>query len=369
MNTVPRIGGELPSDELRYVALGDSLTEGIGDPLPDGTWRGWAALLADALATPRRPVRFERPARSGARCADVAERQLPPARRFRPHLASVLVGGNDTLRTSFDIHHVARSLDTVVGGLVADGAVVVTACLPDPGRLLGLPGPLARPLARRMRSLNEVVHTVAARHGALHLHLADHPMLASPGFRSVDRLHPGELGHRLLAREVHTLLSVRDPYGGAPPSVRCDRKPPGRVAATRWMATKGTRWVLDRSRDLLPGLLGLAVEEARHRVAGTAPLLDRAAEHATRAALGETGPAVPTGAVRVAAVDSAPRRDIPGRPAPTPRSPLSPGPPAAERPIRRVGPGTARLSPGDIGGAARSRAPPHRGPTAGDRAR
>ncbi|MQS08165.1 SGNH/GDSL hydrolase family protein [Streptomyces sp. IF17] len=286
---------------MRYVALGDSLTEGIGDPLPDGTWRGWAVLLADALAGSGRPVRFERPAHSGAQCADVAERQLPAARRFRPHLASVLVGGNDTLRTSFDIHRVARSLDTVVGTLVADGTVVVTACLPDPGRLLSLPGPLARPLARRMRSVNEVVHVVAARHGALHLHLADHPMLGRPGFWSVDRLHPGELGHRLLAREVHALPGVRDRYGGAPPPVRCDQPPPGRAAATRWMATKGTRWVVDRSRDLLPGLLRLAAEEARHRLAGTDPLLDRAAERATRAALGAV---VPAGSARPGTVPS-----------------------------------------------------------------
>ncbi|MBB0229059.1 SGNH/GDSL hydrolase family protein [Streptomyces calidiresistens] len=336
---------------MRYAALGDSLTEGIGDPLPDGTWRGWAALLADALAAPGHPVRFERPAHSGARCADVVEHQLPVARRFRPHLASVLVGGNDTLRTSFDIHRVARSLDTVVGSLASDGALVVTACLPDPGRLLRLPGPLARPLARRMRSVNEVVHTVAARHGALHLHLADHAMLGLPGFWSVDRLHPGELGHRLLAREVHALLGPTDRRGGAPPSVRCDRTPPGRVAATRWMATKGTRWVVDRSRDLLPGLLRLAAEEARHRLAGTAPLLDRAAEHATRAALGATEPAGPgrpapgTAAVRVAATG-----------APGPSRPSVARSPGARAPGRTRGP----RAPGP---------PSHRGPGAADRAR
>ena len=34
----------------RYVALGDSFTEGIGDPLPSGGHRGWADRMAEVLA-------------------------------------------------------------------------------------------------------------------------------------------------------------------------------------------------------------------------------------------------------------------------------------------------------------------------------
>ena len=32
-----------------FVALGDSITLGMGDPMRDGTWRGWAAILAPTL--------------------------------------------------------------------------------------------------------------------------------------------------------------------------------------------------------------------------------------------------------------------------------------------------------------------------------
>ena len=34
-----------------------------------------------------------------------------------------------------------------------------------------------------------------------------------------------------------------------------------RSAGTGWMATKGTAWVVRRSRDLVPALVGLAVRE------------------------------------------------------------------------------------------------------------
>src|SRR5438067_2522222 len=79
---------------IRFAALGDSLTLGIGDPMPDGRWRGWAALLAASLRPPD-GVRLYNVAASGARITDVAGSQLAGALRVRPHLASVVAGVND----------------------------------------------------------------------------------------------------------------------------------------------------------------------------------------------------------------------------------------------------------------------------------
>ncbi|ONK15868.1 SGNH/GDSL hydrolase family protein [Streptomyces sp. MP131-18] len=284
------MNGRAPAPDLRFAALGDSLTEGLGDPLPGG-WRGFVPLLAAGLAEPGRTVRVANLARSGARTADAAGPQLAAARELRPQLASVIVGGNDTLRSPFDIARTALDLDTVLGTLTLDGAVVLTACLPDPGRMLRLPRPLANPLARRMRALNQVVHHLSRRYGTVHVHLADHPLVADRAAWSVDRLHPSELGHRLLARQFHALLAARGLAAGCPPSASPDRPPPPRSAGARWLATRGTRWVLARSTDLLPGLLRLAAVELRHR--GTEDTLERDARAATRAALRALAPPEP----------------------------------------------------------------------------
>ncbi|MGW5639452.1 SGNH/GDSL hydrolase family protein, partial [Streptomyces sp. NPDC003832] len=107
---------------LRFVALGDSLSEGVGDPVGDA-WRGWAALLAGGLADG--PVAFTNLAVSGAQTRDVLERQLPAALALRPDVVSVLVGVNDTLRCTFDIQAVAARLDRVYGALAGRGAVVL----------------------------------------------------------------------------------------------------------------------------------------------------------------------------------------------------------------------------------------------------
>ncbi|MFB8402622.1 SGNH/GDSL hydrolase family protein [Streptomyces sp. NPDC055912] len=268
--------------------LGDSLSEGVGDRV-GGAWRGWAPLLADGLAAEGQDTAFLNLAVSGALSGDVADRQAPRALAFRPHLASVVVGVNDTLRRTFDIGALARHLGRVCADLDAAGAVLLTACLPDPGRMLGLPPPLARPLARRQRSVNAVVHALSTRYGAVHLHLADDSWTEDRGLWSADRLHPGERGHRAVAVGFHRLLADRGLAHGAPPAREPAQPAPSRAEAALWLATAGTGWLLRRSHDLLPQLLLLAGAEVRHWAdgTGTAPL-DARADDALAAALTAT---------------------------------------------------------------------------------
>ncbi|MFJ4714841.1 SGNH/GDSL hydrolase family protein [Streptomyces sp. NPDC088785] len=273
---------------LRFAALGDSLTEGVGDPAGDGRWRGWAALLAAGLAPAHVPVEFHNLAVSGARTGDVLERQLPAALAFAPDVASVVVGVNDTLRHTFDLHAVAARLDTVYGALGSRGTVLLTACLPDPGALLGLPGALARPLARRQRAVNSVVHALSERHGAVHLHASQGDRVADRTLWSADRLHPAERGHRLLAAGFHALLAASGTAHGPAPGTEPDGPAPTRAAAWRWLATAGTGWVARRCTDLLPQLLALAADEVRHGLRGTGAHLDLRASAGVAAALAAT---------------------------------------------------------------------------------
>ncbi|MCX4668727.1 SGNH/GDSL hydrolase family protein [Streptomyces sp. NBC_01381] len=270
---------------LRFVAMGDSLTEGIGDPVADG-WRGWAALLAAGLAPPGGgDTEFHNVAVSGAQTSDVLKRQLPAALELRPDIISVVVGVNDTLRCTFDIHAVAARLDQIYASCAQQGALLLTACLPDPGAMLGLPGALARPLARRQRGVNAVVHALSERYGAVHLHAAEGDWVADRGLWSADRLHPGERGHRLLAARFHALLAARGAAAGRPPSREPQLPQPTRSASIWWLATAGTGWVARRCTDLLPQLLTLAADEVRHQVRGSSARLDLIASHGVATAL------------------------------------------------------------------------------------
>ena len=241
-----------------FVALGDSITVGMGDPAPEGGgWRGWAALLATSLPQPV----LHNLATLGAQAADVERLQLPAATDLKPDVASVVVGINDTLRGNFDPQRTGAAVARTVAGLRAAGAQVLTMRLPDPGQMFGLPRSLARPLARRMRAVNEAVDEVATRYGTLHLDAAQDPATYERRYWSVDRLHPNERGHRLIACRFHALLAAAGYPIGPGPDPEPSTLPPSRTAELRWMATKGTTWLARRSRDLVPALLALAVRE------------------------------------------------------------------------------------------------------------
>ena len=251
----------------RFVALGDSITLGVGDPVrvlaesgkPRRGWRGWAALLAEGLPEPA----LYNLAGNGACIADVELHQLPQALPLQPDVASVVVGVNDTLRPNFDVSRIESAASHTIGALRAAGAEVLTMRLPDPGQMLGVPGVLARPLARRAREINHVMDQLAERFGTVHFDAANDPEAYDPRMWAVDRLHPSERGHRFIARRYHGLLAQAGHPLGPPPDPEPGNPPPTRLAEIGWMATKGSVWVIRRSRDLVPSLLMMAAREWR----------------------------------------------------------------------------------------------------------
>ncbi|MFJ2605264.1 SGNH/GDSL hydrolase family protein [Streptomyces sp. NPDC087425] len=257
-----------------------------GGPAARGSCGGAAACASGG----RGGVEFVNLAVSGAQTREVLEQQTPAGLALRPDLVSVVIGVNDTLRCTFDIHAVAARLDEVYGAFTRQGAVLLTACLPDPGAMLGLPGTLARPLARRQRAVNAVVHALSARYGAVHLHAAEGAWLSHRAMWSADRLHPAERGHRQLALRFHALLAETGLAGGPTPSAEPEFPAPTRSASLWWLATAGTAWVARRCTDLLPQLLSLAADELRHHARGTSARLDVRASAAVSAALAALTP-------------------------------------------------------------------------------
>lgn len=248
-----------------FAALGDSITLGVGDPIRTPgqriTWRGWAALLAEGLREPALHIL----AGNGALAADIEHDQLPQALELRPDLASVVFGVNDTLRSNFDPDRIGAAAMRTVGALRAGGAEVLTMRLPDPGRMLGLPGVLARPLARRAHQVNAVMDVVAERFGTVHFDAATCAEVYDPRMWAVDRLHPSERGHRLIARSFHGQLAAAGFPVGTAPGREPQNPPPSRIAELAWMSTKGTAWVVRRSTDLVPSLVGMAIKECLGR--------------------------------------------------------------------------------------------------------
>ena len=139
-----------PLPWARFVAVGDSLTEGVGDPGPRGDLRGWADRLAEGLRRVDEGLTYVNLAVRGQTTRQVRETQLETALGLRPDLASALSGMNDLLQPDFDPEVYRRDLDAIVDPLVAAGAVVLTATFPDVASFLPLPSRARASIRRRL---------------------------------------------------------------------------------------------------------------------------------------------------------------------------------------------------------------------------
>lgn len=241
---------------VRSVAvLGDSIGVGIGDPALGGGWRGFAPLLAEALGAALTNLSV-----SGARVAGVRDTQLPAALRARPDVAVVLVGMNDTMRSDFDPVRLHDDYSTVVAELKAAGALVITVRYHEHHKVFPLPAFLKRALATRITALNEVLDAVAAGQQVEMVDLAaagDIGDIYQPEAWAIDRLHPSELGHRMLARAIAARIAASGAMVPREVSLDCaGGRSAGRLAHWAWLVFKGVPWVFRRGRDLVPYAVG-----------------------------------------------------------------------------------------------------------------
>jgi lysophospholipase L1-like esterase len=261
------------------AVLGDSIGVGVGDPKIGGGWRGFAPLLAAAFGD----TALVNAAVNGARVGCLRSTQLPTVVAARPDAAVVLAGMNDTLRSDFDPRAIHADLDTVVSALTGLGTLVVMVRYHDHGRVFRLPGPLHRALARRIDALNAAVDDVALRHGAGVVDLGALPGTYLPGTWSVDRLHPSEWGHRMLARALADCLATAGASVPGEVSPACGGSATiSRFDHVAWLVVKGIPWLWRRGTDLLSYLLG-----ALFGAEGRAPQAQRADILASRRDVGQ----------------------------------------------------------------------------------
>lgn len=201
-------GIDLERDSISFAAVGDSFTEGVGDPYPPedaarlGEFRGWADRFAEHLARSVGEVRYANLAVRGKLMRQVLADQLDPALELRPDLVSLCAGGNDLLRLGSHPDRLARPLESAVRRLRGQGAEVVlfTGVNVEAGFM--------RPLIGRFARFYLNVRAIADRHGC---HLVDQwsmESLRDPRAWDTDRLHMSAAGHRRVALRMCETLGV-----------------------------------------------------------------------------------------------------------------------------------------------------------------
>ncbi len=225
----------------RYVAIGDSQTEGLWDGDDDTGLTGFADRLAQRLERLEPGLAYANLAVRGRRIADVLDDQLPQALSMDPDLITVCIGMNDVPRSSADFARAMDDLVTVYELLARSGVTVVTTTFPDLTRLV----PAGRLLRSRITRINGVIRGAVERHGFGLVDLYNAPSMLEPGTWSDDLMHGSARGHELFAAAAAEALGLPGSDHDWARAAGRHRPPdlPARVAAqVRWTKNMFLPW-------------------------------------------------------------------------------------------------------------------------------
>lgn len=226
----------------RFVALGDSFTEGMGDPdpqRPNGV-RGWADRVAEQMSVATPGVQYANLAIRGKRLEQVVAEQLGPALALRPDLVALFAGVNDLMRLRVRMDELMAAYEDVVVAVRATGARVLLFTISDPE-----PVWVFRPFRGRIAIYNELVRRIARRHDATVVDLWDVLDLGDRRLWGDDRLHLAASGHAVVAGAVCAAIGLA-PTASVEPELRAASR--GRRHRLAWLARHAVPWVLRRVR-------------------------------------------------------------------------------------------------------------------------
>jgi lysophospholipase L1-like esterase len=192
----------------RYVAIGDSQTEGLWDGddffvLGVGLV-GFADRLAAMIDSLYPGLKYANLAIGGRRVRDVLHDQLPQALAMQPDLITVCAGMNDVTRPGRSFGQALADLEHLYALLAESRASVVTQPFPDVARLV----PAGRLLSYRVARINALIAAAAERYGFGLVDLYSAASMRDPQTWSTDRIHASAQGHILFAAAAAEALNL-----------------------------------------------------------------------------------------------------------------------------------------------------------------
>jgi lysophospholipase L1-like esterase len=186
----------------RFIALGDSMTEGMSDEVINGKYRGWADRVADTLAKDNPEFTYMNLAVRGKLLRQVVADQIPIAIKYvqgAQTLISFHAGANDVLRPNYKPEISHSEYEKGVKQLTDTGATVMIFTVVD--KVEGK-GKTAQLWHKRFSEFNENVRRVSKKYPTILFEGKKAEFLNTKAFLSFDRLHMNSEGHKRLANAV-----------------------------------------------------------------------------------------------------------------------------------------------------------------------
>lgn len=234
----------------RFVALGDSFTEGLNDDLgADGRHRGWADRVAASLAQRNGDLRYANLAIRGRLAAHVRAEQVPVALSLEPDLVSLGVGVNDALRRRFDVSATATQIEDSVRQLRGADIDVLLFAFGDPARRSSVMGMIRE----RLRAMNSATRAIARHYGCYLVDFWGVAVFDHDELWSADRLHLSAQGHGVAAAAALQALGLGDDAWRTPRPVTSTGLPQRAAGNLRWAGAHLGPWMVRRARGTSSG--------------------------------------------------------------------------------------------------------------------
>lgn len=191
----------------RFVAIGDSFTEGIGDEVEGIALKSWVDHFVQLCVN---DIEYANFAKRGLVTKEIRSQQLEKALTFNPDLVSLIAGANDVLKGRWNHYAYKEDMKCMIDTLSKTGADIMIANLPDFTVRLPFSTEKKQVLKEQLLEANEVILSLSREHQLHHIDFWNHQLVNDNTLWSKDFIHPNSKGYVKVAELIFSSLPVHD---------------------------------------------------------------------------------------------------------------------------------------------------------------
>lgn len=191
----------------RFVAIGDSFTEGIGDEVEGITLKSWVDHFVQLCVNDIEYVNF---AKRGLVTKEIRLQQLEKALTFKPDLVSLIAGANDVLKGRWNHQAYKNEMEFMIDKLSKTDADIIIANLPDFTVRLPFSSEKKQVIQEQLLEANDVIRSLSREYKLHHIDFWNHQLVNDNTLWSTDLIHPNSKGYVKVAELIFNSLPVHD---------------------------------------------------------------------------------------------------------------------------------------------------------------
>lgn len=190
----------------RFVAIGDSVTEGIGDEVEGIALKSWVNHFVQLCEN---DIEYANFAKRGLVTKEIQSQQLEKALTFNPDLVSLIAGANDVLKGRWNHDAYKNDMEFMIDTLSKAGADIIIANLPDFTVRLPFASEKKQVIKEQLLEANEVIHSLSREYKLHHVDFWNHHLVNDNTLWSKDLIHPNSKGYVKVAELIFSSLPVQ----------------------------------------------------------------------------------------------------------------------------------------------------------------